>query len=124
MTRDRGPALVLTDDEIELIKITIAATEITGPVGDMLTHSRPAAGGRRVTGSYEDFDALLGSLFVEVKGYLRIEEENREMGMVKPLDGSIATKLQAAERLRQNDWNELKEPTTMVAWEDSIGGWA
>lgn len=95
MTRDRGPALVLTDDEIELIKRTVVATEITGPVGGLIARSRPAVGGRGITGSYEDFDALLGSLFVEVNGYLRIEEEDRELGIVKPQNVSTATKLQA-----------------------------
>jgi hypothetical protein len=61
----------------------------------MLARSRPAAGGRRVTGSYEEFDSLLGSLFVEVNGYLRIDEENRELGIVKPQTVFTATKLQA-----------------------------
>lgn len=95
MTREHGPALLLTDDEIKLIESTVVATEITGPVGGMLARGRPTAGGRRITGSYEEFDALLGSLFVEVNGYLRVEEENREHGIVKPRAGSTATKLQA-----------------------------
>ena len=98
MTRDREPALVLTDDEIALIERTIVATEIDGPIGNMLARGCPTVGGRRITGSREEFDALLDALFVEVNGYQRVEDENGALGIEKPRTGSTADKLRGINR--------------------------
>ena len=87
------PGIVFTDDEIALIQSTIADFEIEGPVCGLLARSRPAPGGRRLVGNDQELDGLLAALATEVRGFMRVTEENLGRDLDEPLPGSTAARL-------------------------------
>jgi len=96
MTPRRPTGIVLTDDEIALIKRTIADFEIGGTVRGLLARSKPVpGGGQRLIGSDQDLDDLLVALATEVRGFIRVTEENLGRELDEPLPGTTAARLAA-----------------------------
>ncbi len=88
-----GPSVVLTDDEIALIQSTIVAFEVATGIGRLLARAKPARGGHRIQGTYEELDELLGALWVEIRGFHRLDEERAERQLDDHVPGSTAARL-------------------------------
>lgn len=88
-----GPSVVLTDDEVALIHDTVVATEIGGCVRGLLERAALARGGRRISGTYEELDELLGAVWVEIRGYHRLDEERAGRELDEQVPGSMAARL-------------------------------
>ena len=86
----RLPSVMLTNDEITLVRTTIAAFEIGGCVRQLLARATAVAGGWRIQGTYEELDDLLGAVAVEVRGFMRLDEERAGKERDEPLQGTAA----------------------------------
>jgi hypothetical protein len=95
MTPRRPAGIVLSDDEMALIKRTIADFEIGGTVRGLLARSKPVTGGRRLIGSDHEIDDLLAALAVEVRGFIRVTEEDLGRELDEPIPGTTAARLAA-----------------------------
>jgi len=84
----------LTNEEIELVRETIANFEIGGPVRDLLARSRPCAGGRRISGTDQQLDDLWAAVEIEVRGFTKVDSETVGRALKKPRPGTTASRLQ------------------------------
>ena len=86
-------SIILDDDEIALIEGTIVATEIGGCVGRLIKRAVSVPGGRRIRGTIDEFDELLGNLSREIRGFHQLDEERTGRTLRKPVVGSTAAQL-------------------------------
>ena len=93
MSRSGQTTILLTDDEVALIRGTIWDTDLEGTVRRLLTRAKPAPGGQRISGTDDEIDQLLGSIWVEIRGYQRLDEERLGRELDEPLPGSTAVRL-------------------------------
>ncbi len=87
------PSVVLTDDEVTLIQRTIVAFEIDTDIGRLLNRAAVVPGGRRISGTYDELDELLGAVWVEMRGFHRIDEEDAGRELDDHAPGSTAAEL-------------------------------
>ena len=93
MSRLPPLSIVLTDDEVALIRSTIWDTDLEGTVRRLLTRATAVRGGQRISGTDEEIDQLLGAVWVEIRGYQRLDDERAGRELDEPVPGSTAARL-------------------------------
>jgi hypothetical protein len=86
-------SVVLTDDEVALIEQVIVPYEIGTHIGALLKRAAAVPGGRRIRGTDQELDELLGAVWSEVRGFHRLDEERAGRGLDDPVPGSFAARL-------------------------------
>lgn len=88
----RGDGLVLTDDEHRCIASAIGPCH-GGEIEDFLAAAPNVPGGRYLDTDHPIIDDVLAAIGVEVRGYMRLDEERDGKERLTPKRGSTAARL-------------------------------